>query len=580
VTELFLGPKAKASHAIIALTVLYFVVTAWNLHIQQIVSPDEPRYAVAARNMMNGGDMFVPVYNTDQHLEKPAFFHWLLVIAGTVANRVGLRLDLAFRFVPLLMGWAAVIGTYLFGRMLFNGRAGFLSAIILMTSYQFHNTARELVVDMTLTAFLLWSWVLFYVALKRIESGVRPFGALLGFYLCLGLACLTKGPFLVGIFSAVPLLAYLFWTRRIAVLLRAGLWWGVPLSLALGLTWVTVVTLKGHDAGSFFSVQNLDRFVGKTDHQSYLPFWRYIKLLPQIFAPAVVLVPFAIWWTVSRARQGLSNLSDSAKMLTCALGISFLIIGISISKRPLYMVPLFPHLSLWIALYIDQTFLSAEGSPGTSPLVNALRAAGVLLLGGCASSIWWLRGIGGQNAEVISCVCLGVAMLLAAFTAASFLKAGQRLSAALRLSVIALLLAIGVEAVVRPIHERALSVAQFYAEVSPKVGDRSLLVLAKNMNPNDASWYLGNAGGRRIDRVFEWDLKARFFDAPGTPLLVEVPLLLKSPVLKDSVIKRSDELFRDETPFVLVEPDPAHPPDPALFKPRPPKKAREILENL
>ena len=201
------GTGVKAWQVLAALAVVYFFVTGWNLSLQHIVNPDEPRYAFGARGMLDGGDPFVPIFNTDKHLEKPVLFHWLLVGAGALSRAVGIPIQTGFRLVPLCMGFLAVAGLYLLGRRLLNERGALVAALILMTSYHFHNVARELVVDMTLTAWLLWSWLFVHIALGRLERGERARGPLLGFYLCLGCACLTKGPFLVAIFSVVPLLA-------------------------------------------------------------------------------------------------------------------------------------------------------------------------------------------------------------------------------------------------------------------------------------------------------------------------------------------------------------------------------------
>jgi len=593
------------------LTLVYFFATGWGLGIQHIVSPDEPRYAVRARNMLHGGDPIVPFFNGHPHLEKPALFYWLLVVSGTVAQFIGVSLDTAgFRLAPLFMGWLAVLGIYLLGRRLLNPRGACVAAVILMTSYQFHDVARELVIDMTLTAFLLWSWLFFHIALGRLERGARSFWPLLGFYLCLGLACMSKGPFLVGIFSTVPLVAYLFWTRRQKLLARAGLWWGLPLALALGLSWFVALKSKGYDPTPFFSVENLARFFGRKDHVHRVPFLFYLYSLFQIFAPWVVLVPFAAWWSYKtwhdvRHSARLSNglplptgeitphnrggitappcplpagemkISDGAKLLACALGISFVIMGLSQSKRHLYLLPLFPYLALWLAWFLERTFLSREGEPGNKASVYLLDMR-VMLAPACFACTLWLPQAGGLPVETAGCVVLCIVMWIALAMTARALKQGKRQRTVCLLLTAAVLLAFGREAVIRPIHERALNLGEFYAEVKDKLADRRLVIAG--MNSNEASWYLDKTLSP-IDQVSVPELENSFYGTPGTALLVREDALA-NPALKGCVIPLSGKITRNKETFVLVVPDPAHPPDPAAFKVRAAKRKAGFFDDL
>jgi len=113
-----------------------------------------------------------------------------------------------------------------------------VASVVLMTCYEFHKLSSELIIEMTLTAFLTWSWYFVLLALERItklnastnrdRGGPATIPPLIGFYVCLGLACMTKGPLPVAGFLVLPLIAYLIMTKQLASLKRAGLWWGVP----------------------------------------------------------------------------------------------------------------------------------------------------------------------------------------------------------------------------------------------------------------------------------------------------------------------------------------------------------------
>jgi 4-amino-4-deoxy-L-arabinose transferase-like glycosyltransferase len=58
----------------IVLLVFYFLLTGWDLPSREIVGPDEPRYATAARTMIRGGDWIIPEFNGRPRLAKPIFF--------------------------------------------------------------------------------------------------------------------------------------------------------------------------------------------------------------------------------------------------------------------------------------------------------------------------------------------------------------------------------------------------------------------------------------------------------------------------------------------------------------------------
>jgi 4-amino-4-deoxy-L-arabinose transferase-like glycosyltransferase len=566
---------------VLILSVVYLVLTGWNLNLQHVVSPDEPRYACAARNMIKTGDLVIPVFNSRPRLEKPVLFHWMLVFCGTVTSWLGISLDtMGFRLVPLFAGWAGVIALYLLGRRLLNERGAFLACLILTTCYHFHNTARELVVDMTLSTCLLWSWLFFHIALSRIERGVSALLPLLGFYLCLGCACMTKGPFLVGIFSTVPILVYLIWTKNVSVLRHAGIWWGMPLSMTIGLSWFLAVNNRGYDPTPFFSVENFARYLGRKDHIHYLPLFYYIISLPLIYAPWIAALPFVTLWTWRVFRRWRSHgemLSNETKMAACALGIGFLIVACSCSKRHLYVIPLFPWLALWTAWYFERALLQKENlkAPSfVSPLLLVLAGATLAAFG---YGVFWLPQLGGLPFEQALCFVLGLLIAACLFLSARAIQVRNYVRVTSCAVAAAAALIIGKEGIVCPIHERDLNLTEFYSGVSTKLGDRKLVIVGTNSN--EASWYLEKTPGP-IDEIHTANMKDGFFGAPSTAMLISVSILNRMPLLAKSVTRISDEFIRNKAAFVLVMPDPNNPPDPALFKTRVPITTPGFFDNL
>ncbi len=383
------------------LLTIYLVITPWGIQNQSVSNPDEPLYAASARAMIRGGDKLLPTFNTQPRLVKPIMIYWVLVAGAAAGMALGMSMLTALHIGPIFMGLLAALGTFLIGRRIRDARFGFMAAIVQVTAHRFHEIARELLTDMTLTAFLVWAWFCFLIAVDRLiprmeskqageSGGGRALFPLLGFYACLGFACMTKGPVLVAVFAVVPMLAYLFWLRRGAILKHAGVWWGVPLSLAIGLWWFVYLARHGYsdDVYRFFTTQNFDRFVeveGADGHP--WPYLFYIWSLGDAFLPWVILLPVALGCSF-RAWRALPKgaLTNDARFVICALLLPFAAFGLSINKRSVYLVPLYPYLSLYLVWALDAAFFRPEADeapvthkPERYRVAYAILAGAVLL---------------------------------------------------------------------------------------------------------------------------------------------------------------------------------------------------------
>lgn len=572
--------------ALLALLGTYLVITCWNLHIQTIENPDEPRYAVPARIMLrssDSNDWLVPKFNTKPRLVKPILYYWLIAATGGAAQKLGLDMVTGFRLGSVLMGMLAVAGTYLLGRRLLGSRAAFLAAGMLMTSRFFHDVARELVVDMTLTAFVVMNCVFCRAALDRLAQNRPAFLPLLGFYLCAGLACATKGPALVAIFIVAPLLAYLAWTGNLRCLWRAGMLWGAPLSLALGLGWMIWLQTHGYDMIGVLKSENVARAVGGKDHQKYTPFLFYIVNLGENFLPWVLLVPLAVWRTIMLFKVGAApasleneplthggiggprsiSVSEEFKYLLCFLAVPFLILGVVVSKRPLYLLPLYPALALWVAWAWDDALQSIEGTAGGRRWAIFLKAAAAGVVIACIAFVAVQPKIGIRDVELALAILLCFAIAAGLWSSGRSLAAGHGFKSALQVIAVGTALVIASEAIARPVRERAAGRVNFYSEMCARLDGRRVVSLGDTMN--EAVWYLDRPR-ELIDNIRYPDLNARFFDVPGMVLLVSTRELEDTPKLKEALKPIGPPMRRGKDKYVLALPDPEHPPDPSVFE--------------
>lgn len=637
----------SAARYVVALAVVGLAVHAWNLHHQQIENPDEPRYACPARELAEGrggegaSTWTVPMFNGKPRLVKPVLIYWALGVAGKAGLALGVEPAAAFRWVPVLFSLASVLLLFFLGRRLFSTRIGIFAALLLLTNYSFHAFGREILIDPMLTALLLGAWFCFAAVLQRLEAEPdrTPWAHLLPFYLLLGLAALAKGPPLVAVFAVFPMALYLLWERKRYlpergrlgfVVARTGLWWGVPLALAVAASWFVLLHRAGRldEVLGIMEQQNVQRAMGNVDHNDgdrIFPFIYYVHDLPGHFLPwSLLFIPAFAWlfegagrtvrrllWAalaattaflgasrgaeaflrahpaaawllcllfvgswiacgVARFRER-RHVSWQARLLLCAILVPWTLMGVAASKRTLYMLPLYPVLSLWLALAWERIFYAEGASAAPAALRKlwgGLLGLLALLAGVAAAGLAAALALGRaarlgipfefSAEETVLAWIFGLALAASAVLVLRDLKAGRRSQAGIKalFSIAALLMA--QEAVIRPAQERFENRAEFYAAVAQAAAGRPLVLLGTSSN--EAVWYLD----RPVDDVSMPVLKDAFFGTPGAVLLLDETEFRKKEKLR-AAVRKLVSIPYGGTEYHLVEPDPAHPPEPSMF---------------
>ena len=118
---------------------------------------DEPRVAEIGREMALTGNLAVPTLNQKPFLEQPPLYYAALAatfkIFG-VSDRVA-------RVPSALFAMGGAIALFFLGAMLFGPRAGFLSAFIMATSFEYFQIGHWVLVDSALTCFVVWAMAFF-----------------------------------------------------------------------------------------------------------------------------------------------------------------------------------------------------------------------------------------------------------------------------------------------------------------------------------------------------------------------------------------------------------------------------------
>lgn len=310
------------------------------LGMRQPSPPDEPRFVLAARTMVETGQWLVPHRGVELYAEKPPVFMWLQAATWELVR----SWPVAFLLPSLL---AALLTLWLvrdLGRRLWGRRAGDLAALALFTCLQFGLMAKRAQIDMVLVAMTTLSlWAL----LRHLLRGPWRPGLLLGGFAA-GLGTVTKG---VGFLPLLVLLPWALWRWRCRprqpatgaggwLLLAGGFLagvgvWLLPLGLAL---------LHRHDpqlqayAAELLFKQTGTRYVAAWHHVK--PAWYYLQVMASLWQPGILLAPWLLpaWWR--RLHRGDGRIWSLVGWALLVL----VFFSASPGKREVYILPMLPAL--------------------------------------------------------------------------------------------------------------------------------------------------------------------------------------------------------------------------------------------
>ncbi len=305
----------------------------------------EGRYAESAREMLETGNWLIPQLDYHPHWTKPPLTYW--GIAGGMAalgvNEWGARIFLVAVFV-ILTWTVGRIGTLMWDR-----RTGFVSTLLFAVAPFAVYAANSVNTDLLLA---MWDTLMVLCYLEA-QGSKRARMWMLAMWLCAGLAFLTKGP--PGLLILFSLVAYQFYLKRtgrprVSMFVLAG----VPLFLIVGGAWFVIVIVKTPGLLSYF--------LGEEVYQRV--FTAHFKRNPQWYGPIVVYLPpllfgtlpFCALWVplIKRYRsavrwKGLRELfrsNDRFAFIFLWLAIPLVLLSISRSRLPLYVLPIFPAVVL------------------------------------------------------------------------------------------------------------------------------------------------------------------------------------------------------------------------------------------
>jgi 4-amino-4-deoxy-L-arabinose transferase-like glycosyltransferase len=330
----------RSSFTFALLVLLASLGLAAGLGLREPSPPDEPRFVLAAKEMVESGQWLFPHRGREFYAEKPPVFMWMQAATHGVVG----DWKVAFLLPSLLAALATLWLTYDLSARLWSRRAAQYATLGLFVCLQFGLQAKRGQIDMVLvmlTTLSLWG------LLRHLLQGPQWRLLWLGMFAA-GVGTVTKG---VGFLPLLVLLPWLGlrWRGRITVAGGRNDGWrwllAVLCFIAGAGVWVVpmlVAVLNSADpalheyAKGILLKQTGKRYADAWHHVQ--PFWYYIKVIATLWLPGVLLLPWLLpaWWR--RLRRG----DPRPWMLLGWSVLVLLFFSASPGKREVYIFPILP----------------------------------------------------------------------------------------------------------------------------------------------------------------------------------------------------------------------------------------------
>ncbi len=372
--------QSTSSHVVVLLlvaAVMFFL----RLDSKSLMDNEETRFALQAREMIQTGDWVVPRWSYRPAGTKPPLFTWSIALLSKAAGGVN---EWTARLPSAAAALATVLLTYALGVRLFGRPAGFLGALVLSSAFLFWDSARFARSDMFLTLFVTASLV---CLIFGAEARKRSAPWLLGAFAASALAVLSKGPVGLALPALVGLL-YLTIRRRWGAFPSWSYAAGAAVFLALVSPWYVIYgrAAGGEYLWEMLFRQNVTRFVSAFDHRN--PLYYYVGYFPSNFLPWMgLMLPALVYGATRGWRRG-----EAGAMVFLWWAAVFLFFSLSTSKRPSYILPVFPPAALLTGFFLDAEVIGKDSSERSAwgrlgALLLGVTFAG-LVVGGIGFPIW------------------------------------------------------------------------------------------------------------------------------------------------------------------------------------------------
>lgn len=398
---------------------------------------DEPRNAGCAVEMMQRGDLVVPIFNDELRHQKPALLYWLMIGAYSV---LGVS-EFAARLPSALLGLGTVLLTLRIARRLFDPQVGLLAGIALPSSVMFAVAARAATPDAALIFFSTLG-IYFYVRSTFVRDADQQLQLRItgqwfpqrtwpaaSIYTALALAVLAKGPIgilmpmaIVGMFLLImrleprpvseqgPVSRLVTGAARVfnpLHFLRTS-WSMRPILAAVTLIVIAApwyvavgVATEGDFTRLFFLNENFARATTVMENHSG-GWWYYPAAIAVGFFPwSIFLAPMLIAADSQFRRRSRNRIAMT--LVCCWIGVQVGLFSLAETKLPSYVTPCYPALAMLVSFCLLRWLPKVATAPsnwyfgafGTSVAAGLLISIGLgVAAGRYFPEIWWVSLVG------------------------------------------------------------------------------------------------------------------------------------------------------------------------------------------
>lgn len=345
--------------------------------------PDESRYTLTPRTMLESGDFVTPRLDGVLYFEKPPLFYWLNAASITVLGDG----PWGARFWCAALGLASAGLAWALGRSMGGGNTGLFAAVVLGSAPLHLALSRIATIDMTLSFFMTATLACFWFARRGRAERAWWYAA----FAAAAMALLAKG--LVGVvLPGAVVFLYLVATREWALLRRPPWIGGIALFAALALPWHVLIALRHEDWLRVYVVQeHFLRYLTPVAHRPGPP-WYFVPVFLVGFVPWLPLAPAALGSARLAALRSVQRERPDVVFLLVWAGFVFAFFSASKSKLPPYVLPM----AVPVAVLLGLAFERLAGGGRLGRLARwGLAGCGAWALALSGVLLWLGRGGGG-----------------------------------------------------------------------------------------------------------------------------------------------------------------------------------------
>ncbi len=398
-----------------ALLAIGALVLAAGLGLRDPWPPDEPRFALIAKDMAESGHWLIPRIAGVLYPDKPPLFFWTVAVFYKITGSVAI----AFLLPSLLAGLGVLWLVYDLARRLWGAEIAAWTGAALLATVQFPLQMKSGQIDGMLC---FWTSLGLYGLSRHLLLGPDWRWLAMAAAAC-GAGVITKG---VGFLPFLVLLPWAYARVRGWPLPVHGAgparWWLAPALFLVPIAlWLLPMLLVTTGSGDPELAQYRDNILLKQTVTRYADAWGHLEppwylltnAVPWLWLPITALLP----WLVPAWTRDLKARDPATLLLGAWVLLVLLFFSISDGKRSVYILPALPALVLLAGRHLP-TLLAGPG-PRRMLYGVALLFATLVLGAGVRTLIdpqtlrEWL--INPEQAWPLSWTVLGMGLVAASF---------------------------------------------------------------------------------------------------------------------------------------------------------------------